>query len=106
MKLSEIAKSEPHAAYSAFIHGEQHRYTYFMRTIGSIDENLKPLDQVIDEHFIPALFGMDTSEDDRELVSIQVKEGGLGIRQIQQNSSDTHKTSKTITMPLTTQIIK
>ena len=106
MKLSEIAKSEPHAAYSAFIHGEQHRYTYFMRTIGSIDENLKPLDQVIDEHFIPALFGMDISEDDRELVSIQVKEGGLGIRQIHQNSSDTHKTSKTITMPLTTQIIK
>ena len=35
-KLSEIAKSEPHVAYAAYIHGEQHRYTYFARTIADI----------------------------------------------------------------------
>ena len=27
--LSVVAKSQPHAAYSDFIHGEQNRYTYF-----------------------------------------------------------------------------
>ena len=27
-RLSEIAKIEPHAAYTAFTHGLKHRYTY------------------------------------------------------------------------------
>ena len=31
--LSEIAKMYPHAAYAAYTHGFQHRYTYLMRTI-------------------------------------------------------------------------
>ena len=30
--LPKIAKIEPHAAYAAFTHGLQHRYTYAMRT--------------------------------------------------------------------------
>ena len=29
-KLAEIAKSQSHAAYAAYIHGEQHKYTYFL----------------------------------------------------------------------------
>ena len=37
--LSEIAKTQPHAAYAAFIHGEQHKYTYFLRTIVGIADN-------------------------------------------------------------------
>ena len=32
-KLSEIACTQPHTAYSAFIHGRRHRFTYTMRTI-------------------------------------------------------------------------
>ena len=31
--LAEIAKSEPHAAYAAYLHGEQHKYNYFKRTL-------------------------------------------------------------------------
>ena len=31
--LANIAKAQPHAAYAAFIHGEQHKYTYFLRTL-------------------------------------------------------------------------
>ena len=31
--LSSIAKTHPHSAYSAFVHGLQHQYTYIMRTI-------------------------------------------------------------------------
>ena len=55
--LAEIGKSQPHAAYAAFIHGEQHKYTYFKRTIFDISENLKPLDNVINNKLIPSLFG-------------------------------------------------
>ena len=56
-KLSEYAKTQPHAAFSAFIHGEQHKFTYFMRTIPGMEEHLIPLDKVINDKFLPALFG-------------------------------------------------
>ena len=32
LNLAEIAKSQSQAAFAAFIHGEQHRVIYFMRT--------------------------------------------------------------------------
>ena len=50
-KLSEFAKTQPHAAFSAFIHGEQHKFTYFMRTIPGMEEHLTPLDKVINDNF-------------------------------------------------------
>ena len=104
-KLSEIAQSQPHAAYAAYIHGEQHRYTYFMRTICDISENLKPIDKVVEEKFLPALFGRDISEEERELLSLPVKEGGLGIQGISENASRNHWASKKITNPLIRQIV-
>ena len=42
-RLSEYAKTQPHAAYSAFCHGKIHKYTYFMRTIPGMREFIKPL---------------------------------------------------------------
>ena len=105
-KLSDIAKSQPHAAYAAFTHGEQHRYTYFMRTLHNISENLKPIDKVLEEQFLPALFGREITDDDRELLALPVKEGGLGIRRIHDNSQQNYATSKHITTPLIIEIIK
>ena len=32
-KLCEFAKTQPHAAYAAFCHGEIHKYTFFLRNI-------------------------------------------------------------------------
>ena len=79
-KLTEIARSQPHAAYTAYTHGEQHRYTYFMRTISDIADNLKPLDDIINNKFLPTLFGRDLTEEDRELLSLPIKEGGIGVQ--------------------------
>ena len=80
LALSEIAKIEPHAAYAAFIHGMQHKYTYIMRTIPNIAEPILRLDQAITDHFIKALFvNQEFSEQDRVLFSLPVKLGGLGV---------------------------
>ena len=73
--LAEIAKSEPHIAYASYVHGEQHRYTYFMRTINGISENLKPSDDIIENEFLLALFGQDISIQEREVLALPVKEG-------------------------------
>ena len=43
--LSKLAKTQLHAAFSAYIHGEQHKFTYFLRTIEGMNEhneNLSP----------------------------------------------------------------
>ena len=41
--LTNFACTEPHAAFSGFIHGLRHCYTYFMRNIPGISHLLKPL---------------------------------------------------------------
>ena len=56
-KLAKFAETQPHAAFAAYIHGEQHKFTYFLRTIPGMEEHLERLDDIIEQKFIPALFG-------------------------------------------------
>ena len=78
--LSKIAQIEPQAAYSAFIGGFKGKLTYFMRTIPEIDQFLKPIENTIRNEFIPALTGGDIcSDNDRQLLSLPARYGGLGI---------------------------
>ena len=77
--LSEIAKIEPHSAYSAFIHGHQHKYTYFLRTIPNISNQLKVLDDAIDRFIKSLLMNYECNSFERELLSLPAKMGGLGI---------------------------
>ena len=103
--LSRIAKSQPQAAYSAYIHGEQHRYTYFLRTLPNITNILKPLDEIITNEFIPALFGTNISLDEREILSLPVKERGLGLQSPSENADNIYRASRKITLPLKEKII-
>ena len=48
-RLSEIAKSKPHAAYIAFTKGYKSKFTYFMRTIGSFEDYVDPVQEVIED---------------------------------------------------------
>ena len=78
--LSEIAKTYPHSAYSAFVHGLQNRYTYNMRTIPDLSDHLQSLEDAIRNCFIKTLFnGYICSDSERLLFSLPAKFGGLGI---------------------------
>ena len=103
--LSEIAKTQPHVAYAAFIHGEQHKYTYFLKTIAGIAENLKPLDDAITEVLIPALFGSDLTVNEREILTLPIKNGGLGLRKVVDYADISYEASISINQPLITQIL-
>ena len=46
--LTKFECTEPHAAFSGFIHGLIYRCTYFVRTVPGISDLLKPLDDDID----------------------------------------------------------
>ena len=96
LKLSEIAKSQPQAALSAYIHGEQHRFTYFLRTIEGIEEQLKPLDDIITQTFIPAILGTTISDTERQLFALPIRNGGLGILKLTEKAANEYEISRTL----------
>ena len=80
MVLSKIAKTEPQAAYAAFVSGFKHKLTYYIRTMPNIKQNLTRLDAVVDNVFIPVITdGHLCTTDERRLLSLPVKKGGLAI---------------------------
>ena len=81
MVLSEIAKAYPHCAYAAFIYGFQHKFTYVMRTIPGISEDLQPLEDAIRNNFLKSLLNEYVCNDDERLLfTLPVKQGGLAIQ--------------------------
>ncbi|MCH2416854.1 MAG: hypothetical protein MK195_08855 [Acidimicrobiales bacterium] len=104
-KLSIIAKSEPQAAYSAFTAGFRHKTTYFIRTIPNLKEVLKPLDEMLDNIFIPAITeGHHCSPADRRLLALPVRLGGMGIPIFTEMCDREYANSRTATAQLTTKI--
>ena len=50
-KLSELAKAEPHAAYSYFVSRFQHTYTYVQKVTPPSEQIWKPLEETIRNKF-------------------------------------------------------
>ena len=78
-KLSKYAKTQPQAAFAAFCHGEQHRFSYFMRTIPGMEKFMEPLDETIHNIFLPSLLDSIITGDERLLFSLPIRLGGLSI---------------------------
>ena len=75
-----------------------------MRTIPNIAKQLKPLEQILSNEFIPTLFGSNISANERQLLTFPVKYGGLGLRIWHEQAEEAHAISKHITTPLQNQI--
>ena len=56
-KLSGIAKSQPHTAYTALTKGLCSRWYFLLRSVPNIADLLQPLEGAIRQSFIPALIG-------------------------------------------------
>ena len=78
--LSQIAKVEPQAAYCCFTAGFKHKVTYLMRTTPNISEELRRLDDAINNKLIPFFTENKLcGNDERLLLSLPTKLGGMGI---------------------------
>ena len=104
-KLSEFAKAQPHAAYSAFYHGEVHKFTSFLITIPGLQEYIKPLDDLIKNEFIRTLLQAIITDQDRVLYLRPIKHGGFGIQILSEISEIHYEHSKSISAPLASVII-
>ena len=99
--LSKIAESEPQSAYAAFVGGFRGKLTYFMRTIPSLGESLKPLEDVIRFHFIPAITGGHLcSDNERLLLSLPLRFGGLAIPLFHKDAQYEYENSRKLTSSL------
>lgn len=104
--LSEVANTEPQAAYSAFLSGFRHKVTYFMRTIPDIGAYLQPLEDAMRTIFIPAIMdGHICSDNERLLFSLPPKLGGLGLTIFSDISDIEYANSKLLTAGLTDLIV-
>ena len=104
--LSDIAKHEPQAAYAAFVSGFRHRFTYHIRTIPSIENELQEVDKIIDTKFLPAITDCrHLSRDDRKLLALPTRLGGLGIPVLGDLCSIENDNSKQVCQNLSSKII-
>ena len=103
--LSIIAKSQPQAAYSAFINGYRHKFTYYVRTIPNIAHLLKPIEDIITSDLLPQILGFEVSLLDREIFSLPTRLGGLGIPIITTEADFECNASRTLSAPLAALIV-
>ena len=105
-ELSDIAVEEPQLAYSAFVKGISHRWSFVQRTIPTISNLFKPLEECIQKIFLPSLLGRHISEVQRNILSLPVRFGGLGIANPVETADREYYASKTITQNLTNLILQ
>ena len=99
--LANIATSQPHATFAAFIHGFVHKFTYLSRTTPIKDPLLQPLEDIIKSQLIPAWTGRAPPNDlERELFALPAHLGGLGIINPASRSSKEFQASVSISAPL------
>ena len=103
--LSDIARIHPQSVYSAFVCGVAGWSISLCRTTPDICHLLMPLEDIIKTKLILALTGRDSSNKLRNLFSLPVRHGGLGIN-IPTELLREFESSVLISSPLVSLIIK
>ena len=109
--LARIAETHPQSAHAGFTFCLQHKWMYMCRVVSDIAQLLEPLERVIQEVWIPALFGSQPEElrrakVSRELIAVAVRNGGLGIRNPMDTAERQHATSTSLTLELVESIVR
>ena len=94
VQLSQIASSQPQAAYAALTHGLISKWTYLQRTMDDISDLFKPLEEAIGLDFLPALTGRTGINDlERNLLELPAHLGGLSIVNPMKTAANHHSSS-------------
>ena len=98
--MADIASTQPHAVYSALVHGGLSRWSFIARTIPDIQNLMQPLEDAIHQLLLPALTGRPPcSKIERDISALPSRLGGLGITK-PSNSQSSFNASVTLTTPL------
>ena len=105
VKLSEFAATEPQASFAAFTFSLKHRWTYFFRTLQDIEDLLIPLKRAVADMLVPSITGNTCTREERHLLALTVRMGGLGLINPSQVATFEYEASVKVTKPLVQQIV-
>ena len=104
--LTDIAHSQPHAAFAALRHSLINKWSYLARTISNMGDLFTPLEEAIRFQLLPAITGRDAFSDlERDLFALPTRMGGLGITNLILEANDCYVASREITAPLSMLIV-
>ena len=103
-RLANIAATQPHAAYAAFIFGLRHRWSFIQHTMPTTSAHMQPLQDAIRGRLIPALTKHDLSDVEVEMVALPARHGGLSFDHPVNDSTRKHAESLECTANLSNQI--
>ena len=99
--LAAIAKTQPHAAHSAFTHGLTSFWSYITRTTPDICHLLQPLEDVIRTNLIPTLTDRPPPNDEeRNLLALTARLGDIAVINPTAETESTYIASSKISEPL------
>ena len=104
--LSDIARIQPHAAFSALTHGLMSKWTYLSRTTPNINCLMIQLDESLRAKLLPALTGRPPPSDlECSLFALPARLGCLGIGMPSKNTDKELQSSLLITSALQDHIL-
>ncbi len=104
--LTNIADSQPHAAYSILTHGLYSKWNYIARTTPGIEHDLQPLEDTLRMNLLPKLTGKEPPGDaERCLFALPARAGGLNLPDPTSFSNTQYEDSMKVTAPLTELIL-
>ena len=105
-QLAEIAENEPQLAYSAYTKALCMRWCFLQRTVPDTKDFFIPLEEAIRERLIPAIIGRKITDLERQMVSLPVRMGGLGIQNPVMTADTEFRNSCVVTENLKTLIVR
>ena len=78
-KLSSYAETQPQAAYAALTQGLQNKWSFLCRTTPTAAAALTPVEKLLMERLIPALTGHIVNSEERSILALPCRHGGLGL---------------------------
>jgi hypothetical protein len=96
--LTDIAKTQPHATHTVYIHGLRSKWVFLQRVMAVIGTELDSVEKAINEKLIPAILGKDSavSEPHRNLFALSGRFSRLGFDNPTKTASHHFRTSKLI----------
>ncbi len=100
-RLADIASTQPHAAYTGFVFGLQHRWTFIQRTMPTAEDHIQPLKDAIDHKLIPKIVKHELNDTELELMTLPTRLGGMSFNDPVKDSRSKHADSIECTAKLT-----
>ncbi len=105
-RLADVAATQPHAAYAAFVFGLRHRWTFLQRTMPTAGDHMQPLQDAIRHKLVPRLTKHQSNDLEMELLTLPAAYGGMSFDDPVIDSSRKHSDSVQCTANLTSLIRK